>query len=46
MAKQVKEKIRENAGKILDAYPHAFKFRMDQLESRGSSTQKASRAGS
>jgi xanthine dehydrogenase molybdenum-binding subunit len=27
----VKEKIRENAAKVLDAYPHALKFRMDPI---------------
>ena len=29
VAKQVKQKIREQAGKLLDAYPHALKFRYD-----------------
>jgi len=30
VATQVKQKIREQAGKLLDAYPHALKFRYDQ----------------
>jgi len=29
VAKQVKQKIREQAGKLLDAYPNALKFRYD-----------------
>jgi xanthine dehydrogenase molybdenum-binding subunit len=35
VARQVKEKIRENAGKILDAYPHALKFKMDPVRKQG-----------
>ena len=30
VATQIKQKIREQAGKLLDAYPHALKFRYDQ----------------
>ena len=29
VARQVKDKIRENAARLLDAYPHALKFRYD-----------------
>ncbi len=35
VARQVKDKIRENAGKILDAYPHALKFRVDEARGQG-----------
>lgn len=35
VARQVKDKIRENAGRILDAYPHALKFRVDAAKGQG-----------
>jgi len=35
VARQVKDKIRDNAGKILDAYPHALKFRVDKTRGQG-----------
>jgi xanthine dehydrogenase molybdenum-binding subunit len=35
VARQVKEKIRDFAGKILDAYPHALRFRCDDEIGQG-----------
>jgi xanthine dehydrogenase molybdenum-binding subunit len=35
VAKQVKEKIRMNAAKILDAYPNAVKFQVDPAQQQG-----------
>ena len=35
VARQVKEKLRDFAGKILDAYPHALKFRCDDEIGQG-----------
>jgi xanthine dehydrogenase molybdenum-binding subunit len=35
VAGKVKEKIREQAGKLLDAYPHALRFRFDQEKDQG-----------
>jgi xanthine dehydrogenase molybdenum-binding subunit len=35
VAGKVKEKIREQAGKLLDAYPHALQFRFDAQKDQG-----------
>ncbi len=35
VARQVKEKLRDFAGKMLDAYPHALKFRCDEERGQG-----------
>jgi xanthine dehydrogenase molybdenum-binding subunit len=35
VAMQVKEKMRENAARLLDAYPHALKFRYDPERDQG-----------
>jgi len=35
VAKQVKEKIRDYASRMLDAYPHALKFRCDPAKGQG-----------
>jgi len=35
VARQVKDKLREYAAKVLDAYPHALKFRCDEERGQG-----------